>query len=233
MIATHLASHGARVSAHGRDTEALAAVCAAIEADGGSCHAVVGDLADSAQIKNIVLEAEEKAGSIDVLVANAGGSPSKPVPVEQMRDEDFVAAVELNLVATYRLVAAVLPGMKKRGRGSIVTISSAAARRPSAHSPIAYAAAKAGVELLTKDVALQAGPAGIRANCVAPETIITERTDVEIPKDLQAQLVDQQPIRRLGKPLDVAEAVLYLAGDRSAWVTGVVLDIAGGAVITQ
>ena len=233
VIAIHLASHGARVSVHGRDTEALAAVRAEIEADGGTCQSVTGDLTDAAQVADVVREAEEGFRGIDVLVANAGGSPSRPLPVEEMRDEDFVAAVELNLVSTYRLVATVLPGMKERGRGSIVTISSAAARRPSAYSPIAYAAAKAGVELLTKGVALQAGPDGVRANCVAPETILTERTNEQIPQETQQQLIGQHPVRRLGTPLDVAEAVLYFASDRSAWVTGVVLDVAGGAVITQ
>jgi 3-oxoacyl-[acyl-carrier protein] reductase len=233
VIARHLAEHGARVTVHGRDTEALAQVRREIEAAGGTCQAVAADLTDRALIADLVREAEDGLGGIDVLVANAGGSPTKPQPVEEMRDEDFVAAVELNLVATYRLVVAVLPGMKERGRGSIVTMSSAAARRPTPYSPIAYAAAKAGVELFTKDVALQAGPHGIRANCVAPETIITERTGEQIPKEMQEQLIGQHPLRRLGTPLDVAEAVLYLASDRSSWVTGVVLDVAGGAVLTQ
>ena len=232
VIATHLASHGADVTVHGRDKEALAQVRAEIEADGGTCRAVTGDLVAATQVADVVREAEEGFGGVDVLVANAGGSASRPLPVEQMRDEDFVAAVELNLLATYRLIAAVLPGMKERGRGNIVTISSAAARRPSAHSPVAYAAAKAGVEVLTKHVALEAGPHGVRANCVAPETIITERTGKQIPKEMQDQLISQHPIRRLGTPLDVAEAVLYMASDRSAWVTGVVLDVAGGTVIT-
>ena len=233
VIATHLAHHGAQVSVHGRDTEALAQVCSEIEADGGASRAVTGDLTAATQVADVVRKAEEGFGGVDVLVANAGGSPGRPAPVEQMRDDDFVAAVELNLIATYRLIAAVLPGMKERGSGNIVTISSAAARRPSAQSPIAYAAAKAGVEVLTKHVALQAGPHGVRANCVAPETIITERTGEQIPKEMQVQLIGRHPIRRLGSPLDVAEAVLYLASERSAWVTGVVLDVAGGSVITQ
>jgi 3-oxoacyl-[acyl-carrier protein] reductase len=233
VIAAHLASQGAEVSVHGRDSGALARVCGEIEEDGGVCRPVEADLTVPGQPERLVQEAEHGFGGIDVLVANAGGSPSRPQPVEEMSDADFLAAVDLNLVATFRLIRAVLPGMKNRGRGSIITMSSGAARRPSAHSPIAYAAAKAGIELLTKDVALQAGPHGVRANCVAPETIITERTREQIPQQIQERMIGEHPLRRLGTPLDVAEAVLYLAGDRSAWVTGVVLDVAGGSVITQ
>ena len=231
-IALHLAMHGADVTAHGRDLEALAEVHAEIERGGGTCRTVTGDLTRADDVTRVVEEAEDALGGIDVLVANAGGSPSRPQPVDETSDEDFVAAIDLNLVATFRVVKAVLPGMRRRGRGSIVTVSSAAARRPSAHSPIAYAAAKAGVEVFTKAVALQAGPDGVRASCVAPETIITERTGQQIPQETQQQMIGRHPLRRLGTPLDVAEAVLYLASDRSAWVTGVVLDVAGGSVIT-
>jgi len=232
VVAVHLARHGATVSVHGRDADAASRVCREIEEAGGLCRPVLADLTAPGEVPRLVQEAEDGLGGIDVLVANAGGSRSRPQPVEEMSDADFLAAVDLNLVATFRLVRAVLPGMKSRGRGSIVTMSSAAARRPSAHSPIAYAAAKAGVELLTKDVALQAGPHGVRANCVAPETIITERTGRQIPQELQERMSAEHPLRRLGTPLDVAEAVLYLASDWSAWVTGVVLDVAGGSVIT-
>lgn len=94
-----------------------------------------------------------------------------------------------------------------------------------------YAVAKAGIQLLTQDVAAQAGPFGVRANCIAPETILTERNLQEIPPGVREMLVPQHPIRRLGTPEDVAEAALFLASDASGWITGVVLDVAGGAVM--
>jgi 3-oxoacyl-[acyl-carrier protein] reductase len=121
--------------------------------------------------------------------------------------------------------------MKQRGRGTIVTMSSAAARRPDARSPVAYAAAKAGVELLTRDLAAQAGPFGVRVNCLAPETVLTERNLERIPVAMQDQMAAAHPIRRLGTPRDVADAALFLAGPDSGWITGVVLDVAGGAVL--
>jgi 3-oxoacyl-[acyl-carrier protein] reductase len=113
----------------------------------------------------------------------------------------------------------------------IITISSAAARRPHPGSPIPYAAAKAGVEILTQDLAAQVGPYGIRVNSIAPETILTERNKQRIPEAQQEALIDSHPVRRLGTPEDVAWAALYLASEQAAWITGIVLDVAGGAVM--
>ena len=93
------------------------------------------------------------------------------------------------------------------------------------------AAAKAGIELLTQGVAAQAGPAGIRINGIAPETILTERNQQQIPADVQERLIGEHPVRRLGTPEDVAQAALYLASDAAAWVSGVILDVAGGSVL--
>jgi 3-oxoacyl-[acyl-carrier protein] reductase len=121
--------------------------------------------------------------------------------------------------------------MKERGSGNILTISSAAARRPHPGSPIPYAAAKAGIEIFTQDVAAQAGPFGIRVNCIAPETILTERNKARIPAAQQEALRDLHPIRRLGTPEDVAHAALFLASEQATWIAGVVLDVAGGAVM--
>jgi 3-oxoacyl-[acyl-carrier protein] reductase len=112
-----------------------------------------------------------------------------------------------------------------------MTISSAAARRAHPGSPIPYAAAKAGIQILTQDLAAQVGAYGIRANCIAPETILTERNQQRIPDAHKQALLDMHPIKRLGTPEDVARAALFLASDNAAWITGVVLDVAGGAVL--
>ena len=98
-------------------------------------------------------------------------------------------------------------------------------------APIAYAAAKAGIEILTQDLAGQVGPYGIRANCIAPETILTERNKTRIPSGQRKDLIDLHPIKRLGAPEDVAHAALYLASDDAAWIAGITLDVAGGAVM--
>jgi hypothetical protein len=131
------------------------------------------------------------------------------------------------------VIKCFLTGMKERGRGNVITMSSAAARRPNPGSPIAYAAAKAGIELLTKDVAAQAGPHGVRVNCIAPETIMTETNQQQIPEQVRETLRDTHPIRRLGTPEDVAQTALFLASDNSAWISGIVVDVAGGSVLVE
>ena len=97
-------------------------------------------------------------------------------------------------------------------------------------SPIPYAAAKAGIQILTQHLATQVGPFGIRVNCIAPETILTEGSLQRIPPGQQKTMVEWHPVRRLGVPDDVANAALFLAAEGSSWISGVILDVAGGAV---
>jgi len=230
-IAKAFAAEGAKVALHGRDRAALAASAKEIERAGGNAIQVIGDVTSFGDIEAMRAEIEGELGPVDILVANAGGSYTKPGPLETITEEGWDASVTGNLTATFLTIKSFLPGMKARGTGSIVTISSAAARRPHPQSPVPYAAAKAGIEMLTQHLAAQVGANGIRVNCIAPETILTERNKELIPEKQKAALLDIHPIRRLGTPDDVARAALFLASDDAGWITGVVLDVSGGAVM--
>lgn len=230
-IARLFAQHGAKVAVHGRDRDALAVVRSEIERAGGKVTQVVADTTKFTEIEMMRRQIEHDLGPIDVLVANAGGSHTPPGPLEQISEEGWHASVDGNLTATFLTIKSILPGMKERRAGTIITMSSVAGHRPHPRSPIPYAAAKAGIEILTKDLAGQVGPYGIRVNCIAPETILTERNKQRIPEAQQQALIDAHPIRRLGTPEDVADAALFLGSDESAWITGIILDVAGGAVM--
>ena len=120
--------------------------------------------------------------------------------LESLYRQEWRRVLGVNLDSAFFCIKAFLPGMKQRHRGNVITMSSAAARRPTAQSPMAYAAAKAGIELLTREIAAQAGSSGVRANCLAPETILTERNQRLIPEAIQEQLRLTHPIQRLGTP---------------------------------
>jgi len=229
-IAALCAREGAKVALHGRDGEARSAVVADIVQGGGKAVDVTAYATKFGDIEAMRRRIERELGSVDILVANAGGSFTTPGPLEQTGEEEWRASIDGNLTATFLTIKSFLPCMKERRAGNIITVSSAAARRPHPMSPIAYAAAKAGIEVLTQDLAAQVGPYGIRANCIAPETILTERNKQRIPSAQQQDLVALHPIRRLGTPEDVAHAALYLASDDAAWIAGIILDVAGGAV---
>jgi 3-oxoacyl-[acyl-carrier protein] reductase len=230
-IATTFAQAGARVVLHGRDEAALAEVHARITGLGGEATSVTGDVTVAGDLARMREQIMASYGHLDVLVANAGSTMSRPAPIEDITEESWRADIDRNLTGTFLTIKCFLPDMKQRRAGNIITLSSAAGRKPSERTIVAYAVAKAGVQLLTQDLAAQVGPYGIRANCLAPETIMTETNQQWIPPEVQHSLAESHPLRRLGTPEDVARAALFLASDESSWITGVIVDIAGGAVL--
>jgi 3-oxoacyl-[acyl-carrier protein] reductase len=225
-----LARNGARVLVTGRDATALDDMVAELRFDGAKACGVVADGVDDAAMERVRAVAEADLGPVDVLMAFVGNGTARPGPLHETSVEDWHSTVDGSLTATFLSLKAFLPGMVDRGRGSIVTMSSLAGRLAGTGAPAPYSAAKAGVVMLTQEVAVQYGPYGIRANCVAPSTVRTERTDRYMPAERRERMAALHPLGRLGIPADVASVALFLASDASSWLTGVTIDVAGGRV---
>jgi 3-oxoacyl-[acyl-carrier protein] reductase len=225
-----LAVNGAKVAVNGRDAARVNAVVDAIRATGGEAIGVAADCTDFAAIERIRQQVEESLGPVGVVAAFAGGGEARPGPVAEITEEEWRSSVDGSLTATFLTLKSFLPGMLKRGSGSVITMASSAARVPTG-APAPYAAAKAGVMMLTSQVASEVGKHGVRANCLAPHTIPVERTRRFMSEEWLRQMTTEIPLGRLGTPEDVALATLFLASDSSSWITGVTLDVAGGWVM--
>jgi 3-oxoacyl-[acyl-carrier protein] reductase len=224
-----LAANGAAVTVVGRDAQALAGVAADIEAAGGRALAARADCTREADLESVAHTVSEELGPVDILAAFAGGN-GIPVPTPAETPAHWREVVESDLTSSFLTIRAFLPAMTERHRGAIITMSSAAARQAS-QSNAAYAAAKAGVIAFTRHLANEVGPHGVRVNCVAPSATENERLRKWTTEEQRQQLAASFPLRRIGKPEDIAAATLFLASDASSWITGITLDIAGGKVM--
>jgi 3-oxoacyl-[acyl-carrier protein] reductase len=221
------------------------AIVRAFAADGAhvlACDQLVGEIEAGERVKALAVDVTDPAsiesvvaaagGAVDVLVYVAGGVLSQqPKPIEEVQPEEFAGIVDVNLKGCFLFVRAVAPGMKKAGGGRIVTISSRAGLATSLTGIQAYASAKHGQVGLVKQLAQELGPFGITVNSVAPGFMATspdyERQWNSYSEEFRSSFADRIAMRRMGKPEDIADAVLFLASEHASWITGQILPVTG------
>ncbi len=221
------AEHGAKVAILDLDADAAKAAAA----DLGAGHAgLAGNVTDKAACEAAVAELERRWGRIDVLVNNAG--ITQPLRIMDIAPENYDAVLDVNLRGTLYMSQAVIPGMRERRSGSIVNISSVSAQRGGGiFGGPHYSAAKAGVLGLTKAMARELAPDGVRVNAVCPGFIATDITGGKLTPQMLESIVAGIPMGRAGEAADVAGCCLFLASDLAAYCTGTEIDVNGGSLI--
>lgn len=221
------AREGAAVVVTGRRKELLERVVAEIEANEGQALAVAGNITDESHVRSAVAQSVRTFGSLNVLVNNAGiGAFGKPL--HEIDDTTWEEVLAVNLTGVFRITRAAVPEMLKAGGGSIINVSSVSGLIGFWGSA-AYGATKGGLNAFTRHVAMDYASQGIRCNAVCPGLIQTPMSEPLTRDAVQAaEALAAYPIRRVGTPEEVAQLMVYLASDESAWVTGSLFTIDGG-----
>lgn len=220
-IARALHAQGAAVVLSGTRLAPLEALAAEL---GGHAYVCPADLRDPAAADALIAAAEQAAGPLHVLVNNAG--MTKDGLALRMKDDDWTTVLDVDLSAPFRLARAALRGMLRRRAGRIIGIGSVVGTTGNG-GQANYAAAKAGLVGMTKSLAQEVGSRGITVNVVAPGFVETTMTE-GLPAEQKARLVGAIPLGRMGQPADIAAAVVWLASDEAAWVTGTTVHVNGG-----
>jgi 3-oxoacyl-[acyl-carrier protein] reductase len=223
--ATRLAEEGAIVvvtDSHERRTRETAEELASRFPGRIDSHAL--DVSNQQSVQTVVDAVIAARGKVDILVNNAGINVLGGV--DKVSIEDWTRVFDVNLTGAFHLIRAVLPSMRKHRWGAIVNVSSIAAWSTLGGSDAPYAAAKAGMLALTRAVASEVGPDGIRCNAVAPGIVLTKWVEKNMPG--VSRQAEYTPLRRLGKPEDIAATIAFLASDDASFITGEAITVSGG-----
>jgi 3-oxoacyl-[acyl-carrier protein] reductase len=224
QVGITLAGAGAEVILADLDLPGAEQSAAEIRDRGGQARAVAMNVAEDAGVEEVMAGLLETYDRIPILVNNAG--ITRDSLLLRMKPEDWNGVLQTNLVGVYRLCRALVPSMVRARYGRIVNISSVVGSIGNAGQSN-YAAAKAGVEGFTRSLAREVASRDITVNCVAPGFVDTAMTQA-LDDTARKRLLEQVPIKRLGTPEDIAEAVLFLAGERASYITGSTLHVNGG-----
>jgi 3-oxoacyl-[acyl-carrier protein] reductase len=227
-IALTFVREGAKVVLVDIDRVKLETVKDEIERGKGEAVAISCDITKSADVAEMVRQTHQIFGCIDILVNNAG--IIRRGTIETVTEEDWDQVIAVNLKGTFNCCKAVVDIMKKQSYGKIINVSSIAGKLGDITSAPGYGPSKAGVDALTKTLARQLAPYGINVNAVSPHAIETEMS-AQWSEQRRKEIIASIPLGRLGKPEDVAEAVLFLASDEASFITGEILDVNGGALM--
>ena len=228
-IARGLAGAGAHVVLNGRDASALESARAALGRDDDRTTIATFDVTDRDAVRAAVDDLTQRLGGIDILVNNAG--IQRRHPIAAFPPEDWDAIIATNLTAPFVVAQAVIPGMVARGRGAIVNVASLMSElgRPSI---VPYTAAKGGVRQLTRGLATELGPTGVRVNAIAPGYFLTEMNRALIDDaSFDGWVRGRTPMRRWGNPDELAGLAVFLCSDAASYITGQTIFVDGGMSI--
>ena len=232
-IAQNFFDQGHNVVLCDLDAQAVLSAARSLDPTQKRVYAAQCDVRDEGAVTAMVEKVHEKFGGLEILVNNAGISPKhngKRLTIEKMSLAEWRDVLDVNLTGAFLCSRAVLAHMKHSRWGRIVSISSQAARTASVIAGAHYAASKAGMLSLSRSLAAEVAPHGITVNCIAPGRISTPMAN-EAGEQANAEYLKRIPVNRLGTPGDVASAVAFFASEQASFVTGVVLDVNGGALM--
>lgn len=225
-IALTFADAGSAVVVTDIKHEGAEAVAEEIRAHGGRAIGMECNVTREDHLAAVVAAALEAFGKVTVLVNNAGGGGPKPF---DMPMSDFEWAYQLNVFSLFRLTQLCAPHMQAAGGGAVLNISSMAGENTNKRMA-SYASSKAAVNHLTRNIAFDLGPMGIRANCIAPGAIMTDALATVLTPEIEKAMLKHTPLGRLGQAEDIANAALFLCSPAASWVSGQVLTVSGGGV---
>ncbi len=225
-IARLFAKAGSSVVVTDLKKDGAEAVAQEIKSAGGQAIGLACNVTREEDLVAAVDAAVRTFGTLSVLVNNAGGGGPKPF---DMPMDDFEWAYQLNVFSLFRLTQLAAPHMKEAGGGAVLNISSMAGENKNIRMA-SYGSSKAAVNHLTRNIAFDLGPMGIRVNCIAPGAIRTDALASVLTPDIEKAMLKHTPLGRLGEAEDIAYAALFLCSPASSWVSGQVLTVSGGGV---